>query len=647
MEFTLGFDRAVCRRCGDPERILGVPCASCGAKAGASEVNVQVQQRRRAVANSTREAADTHEGPAEMPPLALAAPVIWARQDEELDALMKAIAAVTAARGGAAEELGLALAGIAETRGLLERFQARRPLVSRLASLRERSAALTAIAARYLEALTADTPLAAQHASDQAQREIDRAVASIDRYEALQDAARALEGDGELAGALERLISVLLAQHAGTSIPELDEAGRRRLAEVTGDEATATAGVTFLAQELSASVYLDRATWAATLAAAAGAIAANREGFAAAFTDARVRDDFQRASSLWMEAYAQATLLTRVGTTTEGLVRQLVKLYGTLIEDLVAPFGSLMLVGTSASASAREYAHLMRLDATEVVRLAHEAPELAGVFRRVEKGYRHAANHGGHAYRLHGNYVELSLRSFSTTVHWEELFDDVLALTEMVASIHLALDNALLLSGYTDHRPTNLGLYQPSIETLVRFGLEAHGMSLKSLRLQGHRMELEVLGGGPPTFAIAAASLALAPAHVDVVSVAHRWGTDARHLEVDRQGVQDHADAEIEGFLWQTVVGCRVARVDSAPWLAGGRLRAAVAAIGWDALSAEDLARTRQLKRLRAWALEAKDPAAAELLNETIRALRVGDVSALKARRTRRDWLRAADLKLP
>lgn len=608
-------------------------------------MNVQVQQRRRAVATATRETADAHEGPVDMPPLALAAPVIWARQGEELDALMKAIAAVAAARGGAAEELGLALAGIAETRGLLERFQARRPLVSRLASLRERSAALAAIAAEYLEALTADTPLVAQKAADQAQREIDRAVESIGRYEALQEAGRALEGDGELAGAVERLISVLLAQHPGTSVPELDEAGCRRLAEVTGGEAAATAGVTFLAQELSASVYLDSATWATTLAAAARAIATNREGFAAAFADARVRDDFQRASSLWMEAYAQATLLTRVGTTSEGLVRQLVKLYGTLIEDLVAPLGSLMLVGTSASA--REYAHLMRLDATEVARLAHEAPELAGVFRRVEKGYRHAASHGGHAYRLHGNYVEFSLRSFSTTVHWEELFDDVLALTEMVASIHLALDNALLLSGYTDHRPTDLGLYQPSIETLVRFGLEAHGMSLKSLRLQGHRMELEVLGGGPPTFAIAAASLALAPAHVDVVSVAHRWGTDARHLEVDRQGVQDHADAEIEGFLWQTVVGCRVARVDRAPWLAGGRLRAAVAAIGWDALSAEDLARTRQLKRLRAWALEAKDPAAAELLNETIRALRVGDVSALKARRTWRDWLRAADLKLP
>ncbi len=608
-------------------------------------MNVQVQQRRRAVATATRETADAHEGTVDMPPLALAAPVIWARQGEELDALMKAIAAVAAARGGAAEELGLALADIAETRGLLERFPARRPLVSRLASLRERSAALAAIAAEYLEALTADTPLVAQNAADQAQREIDRAVESIGRYEALQEAGRALEGDGELAGALERLISVLLAQHPGTSVPELDEAGRRRLAEVTGGAAAATAGVTFLAQELSASVYLDSATWATTLAAAARAIATNREGFAAAFADARVRDDFQRASSLWMEAYAQATLLTRVGTTSEGLVRQLVKLYGTLIEDLVAPFGSLMLVGTGPST--REYARLMRLDATEVARLAHEAPELAGVFRRVEKGYRHAASHGGHAYRLSGNYVEFSLRSFNKSVHWEELFDDVLALTEMVAGIHLALDNALLLSGYTDHRPTDLGLYQPSIETLVRFGLEAHGMSLKSLRLQGHRMELEVLGGGPPTFAIAAASLALAPAHVDVVSVAHRWGTDARHLEVDRQGVQDHADAEIEGFLWQTVVGCRVARVDSAPWLAGGRLRAAVAAIGWDALSAEDLARTRQLKRLRAWALEAKDPAAAELLNETIRALRVGDVRALKARRTWRDWLRAADLKLP
>src|SRR5690606_20346729 len=131
---------------------------------------------------------------------------------------------------------------------------------------------------------------------------------------------RALEGDGELAGAVERLISVLLAQHAGSSIPELDEAGRRRLAEVTGGEAAATAGVTFLAQELSASVYLDSATWAGTLAAAARAIATNREGFAAAFADSRVRDDFQRASSLWMEAYAQATLLTRAGATSEGLV---------------------------------------------------------------------------------------------------------------------------------------------------------------------------------------------------------------------------------------------------------------------------------------------------------------------------------------
>lgn len=645
MEFTLGFDRVVCRRCGDPERILGIPCASCGAKAGASEMNVQVQQRRRAVATAMREAADTPVRSVEMPPLVLAAATIRARQGEELDALMKAIAAVAAARKGAAQELGLALASIAETRRLLEQFQGRRPLVSRLASLRERSAALAAIAAEYLEALTADTPLVAQDAVDQAQREIDRAVASIDRYEAVQEAGRALEGDGELAGAVERLISVLLAQHDGTSIPELDEAGRRRLAEVTGGEAAATAGVTFLAQELSASVYLDTATWGATLAAAARAIATNREGFAAVFADSRVRDDFQRASSLWMEAYAQATLLTRAGTTSEGLVRQLVKLYGALIEDLVAPLGSLMLVGTSPST--REYARLMRLDATEVARLAHEAAELAGVFRPVEKGYRHAAGHGGHVYRLNGNYVEFSLRSFSKTVHWEELFDDVLTLTEMVAGIHLALDNALLLSGYTDHRPTDLGLYQPSIETIVRFGLEAHGMSLHSLRLEGSRLELEVLGGGPPTFGIAAAALAVAPANVEFASVIHRWSGATRNLEVSRQTLRDFADAEVKGSLWQTVVGSHGARVDGERWLAGGRLRAAVAAIGFDALRADDVARVPQLRRLRAWAEEAQDRPGAELLTETIRALRAGGVAILKDRQVWREWLRAEKLELP
>lgn len=644
MEFTLGFDRVTCRRCGDPERILGVPCASCGATAAASEVNLQVQDRQRAVGIARRAAAEKPKPPVDLPPLVVAAPTIWARQGEELDALMKAIAAVAAARGGAAHELGLVLASIAETRQLLERFEARRPLVSRLASLRERSAALAAIAGEYLAALTADTPLGAQKAADKAQREIDRAVASIDRYEALQEAGRALEGDGELDGAVERLISVLLAQHPGASIPDLDEVGRRRLAEVVGGDAAATAGVTFLAQELAASVHLDSARWAATLVGAAQVIAMNREGFAAAFADPRVRDDFQRASSLWMEAYAQAALLTRAGTTSEGIVRQLVKLYGTLVEDLVAPLGCLMLAGTDPGS--REYAHLMQQDATKVALLAQETPALAGVFRRVEKGYRHAAMHGGHVYRLNGGYVEFSLRSFSATVHWEDLFDQVLGLTEMVAAVHLALDNALLLRGYTDHRPTGLGFYQPSIEMLVRFGLEAHGMSLESLELREGSLELCVAGGGPPTLRIAAACLAVAP-DVNVVSVTHRFGGTVRRLVVDRQGLDDYNSAESHGPVWQAVVAARAARVDGEPWLSGPRLRAAVAATGWEALSCADLSCVPRLRLLRRWAQEAGDPAAAQLVTDIIRAVRVEDVRSLKTRPVWMAWRRLETLDPP
>lgn len=606
---------------------------------------MQVRRRQAAVAAARSFAATGGLPSAPRVPFVAAAPIIWRRQGDELEALLEAVAKVATPGEAADEALGRALSAISETAGLLETYSVRRPTASRLELLRLRSSALSRATELYLAALTAETPLEAQTAATKAQQEIDRSVALKHEFDQVRDAAKSLLGDGDLSGAVERLISTLQVQHGGAPISDLDIIGRGRFERVTGSVAAPTAGVSFLGQELAARAHLDESAWAATLTNAVRVIAAHREEFAAAFGQHRIRRDFLKASSLWMEAYAQATLLTRPGSSPDGVVRQLVKVYANLIEDVVAPLGALMLIGTDPLA--RDYTRLMAKDATDVAERAYRAPELVGVFPSAERGYRNAASHGGHCYHVDGDDVVFQLRTFSERVPLEVLMDHVLALTEAVAAIHLALDNQLLRCGYTDHRPTDLGLYQPSMEALIRLGLEMHGMSLESAEVHADTLAVTVVGGEPPCFPIAAAVLTIAPSHIESVEVRHSFGFRSRRLSVSRPVLREYTEAEGEDPVWRTVLASASCLVDGARWLSGDRMRAAVAAIAWAALQSESLEPIPRLRKVRSWALERGDTEAADLISETIRALRMGDVRALRARPVWPAWLHAAPVELP
>lgn len=645
VEIRLGYDRGACSKCGDTSRVLGVPCGTCGAPPGAAEVNVQVQRRRRF---SGRVRAVLMEGPPPEEVYAISYGVLGAmfrRVGDDLTDLLATLSRASHATTAFAdaEEVAAAARRVSATSVALEHLGRERPARSTVDHLRRLSAQNRAILMAYLDALDARTPLEAQGLAVAAQTRIDESSARLDDLNRIRDAAAVLEEDSEPQTALERLFGALAVLYPGRRITQLEALGRVRFEELTGLPGASGTGVGTLGMDLVAKAHLDPSRFVDVLAHLAKLLAADPPPAQAVFADHQVRLGIRRALDLSLEAYAQIALLfPRVGSDDAAL-RQVLKLYKNMFEDVMAPLAAALLAATGAAA--KPYGRLIQEDAAELARRVDAASALDSVLEGVVSGYRNAESHGAHSYSLEGSEVVFSLRTFAERVPVEVLLNDCFALIESVMAIQLAMSNQLALLGYVDHQPDDLGMFQPSPRQLAELLLKDQGIAVIALEDEGDQWTVTVRDQPPPVTAIAGGLETVAPPPVHRFLIRNEVQGRVTVIEIDRGALREALDCDGDA-AWATVVALAGTTRDGERALTGRSLRRAVAAIGVAALGRRNIDRIPRLRRLRALALAQGDQEAADLAVAAMRAIRLGGEAETARRPEWQAWIGDGDLTM-
>lgn len=642
--FELRYDRIMCRRCGDPFRMYGFSCATCGLQPGPSEVNQAVQHRRR-LAEAVRLRLDAI-APAQLDaPFHEVADELQARVHTEFSDLMAALSeAASSTRAETTESPLLASAhSIATTRWILKSYQPLRPFAARLELQRAINAMTEDVCRSYLVAFEASTPLEAQQASNMGQEALDRLTAKVGDFGSTLEAVALLDVGDDLAGIIEHLFAALRLRHPGLRATELDNLGRDRFAFLTGRKSAASVGVTVLTTEILAEAHLDVGRWRQVLSEASTLLADSPQ-FADIAADDTVRRHIRQSSSLALEAFAQLGLLMPRASSDEAVLRQIVKLYAGLFEDLMAPLMVLLLHATGSAT--RAYDRLLQDDASDIARRVSSSP-FASLFAGVEPGYRNANSHGGRNYFLAKRHVVFTLRSFSTSKPVEVVVDDCFALIESLLAVQIAVNNEMLQLGYVDHQPDDLGFFQPTQERMLRWLLEDQGMRVSRLDLQQSVWTVHLKEQPPPLVPIAGGLDSQAPEAVRTFVIENESGGVRNSLSVVRDSFRECLSGDPTEGAWNSTVLLAGCRWDGRPLLADAALRSAVAAVALEALINERADRIPRLRRVRQMAISQTDEEASALLTEAIRALRLRNSASVVRRPEWLAWLDTKALALP
>ncbi|MCB2174305.1 MAG: hypothetical protein KQH57_00715 [Actinomycetales bacterium] len=641
----LGYDKVRCDRCGDRERVLGIPCATCGDSPGPSEVNHQVQRRRRLVAALRTELESVPAAGDDEEWRSLAD--LGTRVASDFDGLLAALKQSSLQSEPFADGtlLAKAVRAVAQTRQRLSAANPLRPHLSQLELLRDTGRLTEEMCVAYLLALEAPSPVEAQRHADAAQECIDQIASRLAEYNRVMAAAGLLEEEGDLGSATSRLFGALKALHPGLRVTELDELGRGRFKEITRVDAVVGTGAGVLAAEMVATVHLDATRFRSALSAAASLAHDAGSRFAEIVAEEVVRSDIRRAAVHGLEAYAQLALLIRIAPSEDAALRQVMKLYRNLFEDVMAPLVSVMLLASGEVT--KPYAKLIAEDATEIARRAAASQVVGPLLAGAEPTYRNAEGHGAKTYRLEGNDVVFELRSFAGRVPVDTVLDDSFALVESLLALQLAIVNAVSVLGYEDHEPADLGYFQPSAVQMVEFLLEDQQISVERLEFSEEAWELGLRDQPPPLFAIAVGLDPHAPDSVRRFVIANHGEGQERTLVIDRRVVAEFLAVDESEPTWRTIVGLARCDVDGAPMLSGDALRCAIAATGVEALVGNRLDRVPRLRWLRGIAMRMGDAAAAELSVAAIRALREGRVAEVARRPEWQAWLALGGVNLP
>ncbi|WP_159807534.1 hypothetical protein [Cellulomonas citrea] len=643
----LSYDKIRCGRCGDPERIYGLPCVTCGAPAGPSEVNQQVQRRKRLGAKlRSALTADSQVVPEPEPLYALVS-TFRQRIGDEFDQFLNGLAQASSMAEPFSDESVLvpAVRRIAETRAKLRSIDGRRPLLVQLEILRRLNHQTEGICKSYLAALEASSPIEAQRHAEKAQSEIDQLTDGLAVFNRTRSAADALEGEGDLGGTLERLFEALRELYPGLKMTELDTLGRARFSEITGVEAVLGTGTATLGAELAAAVHLDPKRFRRVLGLVAGLMHDNQEAFAAVVSDEHVRRDVRGATTLALEAYAQLALLIPSAPTEEAAFRQIIKLYKNLFEDVMAPLVAVMLLTTGTAT--KPYGKLISEDAADIARRALAADRLKYTLAGVQPGYRNAESHGGNSYHLEGGEAVFELRAFGTRVAIDVVVDDCFALVESLLALQVAINNEISLLGYDDHQPDDLGYFQPSKQQLVEFLLRDQHIVADGVDLSLEVWTLRLREQPAPLLAIAGGLDGQAPDAVRRFVVENVVSGLRQVLEIDRAALQEMLSIDEGERAWRSIVALAGCQLDGRPLLDGGTLRCAVAAVGIEALIGNRLDRIPRLRRVRELAARSGDGEAAGLLVAAIRGLRDDRALEVARRPEWQAWLKRDGLTLP
>jgi hypothetical protein len=459
---AIRFETIECSRCHSP-RIIGAPCGECGALGRPNEVNGEVVRRRTLI-----ERVESLRSKRQGPPPTFSELSTWPQTF--IDALSTGIKAPL--ERSSASTIAQRLDELDMWREALAGPQLR-PEVAKKRALLEIVHSLSELWPLYARALTSLSLREAQALSSEGQRVLDSAAMPIVAHSEAENRL-ALLGDPESGDFFDRAVATMQRLHPGKSIAEIGSKSVLDLGALLGVQPNDPGVATQFALYRSISrVFLDESQFVAT----------TKKAFDLLSNDILLRRIANQPASLNSLGFAErahfdafrtyeAALVSGTFDTTF-LVRQLIKLYAEVLEEGFLPLAAWYLLAIGAKSSPFE--SLLREDATKLVEALTLNDTSNSIVIGFDKYLRHAASHG-HSYRVEGDRVVFSLRSFEKTLSVAEVGDTVLALLESLASMTIALHlrmSALGVKSVTsasDREAMGLSTFRMSTFALSQYG---------------------------------------------------------------------------------------------------------------------------------------------------------------------------------
>lgn len=441
MAIPLSFDVTKCLKChGD--RLLGGPCPECGTAGRPGEVNSAVVRRTsrvRQVEHLLQRRPDEGAGVAPM----------GAVKREEL-----AEFGVEFLRGLAALGSGeLPTSGVAETEAAVRRLEEFRARARATGVLRPHVAASRAIGLvlteleslwpLYSAALTATSLHEAQVRGQKAQVVVENAFSALDEFEAMEHVSAALQDPGH-GDFIDRTLLAVSRLYPGTSLLELAPIGAEEASRSTGEDVDPANGAQFLLLRAAGRAVLDPEKLEASMGSALR-LCNSSEHLATVAAMPGALPSLAASLRAVYEGFSAFEAVLHSGPSDEAVIRRVVLFYGETLEGVGgALFAWFALL---AGLKSQQYEKLVRdNDATQLLRRLSDSEATEALFRDVKPHLRHAAQHGG-AFEVDGEVIHFNLRSWSGSMTWGELANDMFALLEALAATSWALSTSLTGAG--------------------------------------------------------------------------------------------------------------------------------------------------------------------------------------------------------
>lgn len=437
----LSFDQTKCLKChGD--RLLGASCPECGADGRDGEVNAAVVTRLsrvRLVEEGLRLELDGVRSSGSLKPVS--------RSDlaEFCSQFLQGLSQLASG--------DRPLSGVSETVAAVKRLDEFRGRAGAAGRLRPHTAAgramtkalteLDCVWPLYSMALTATSLQEAQARGESAQRAFDGAFRTLDEFEAMEHVSDALQ-DPTHGDFIDRMFVAVSRLYPGTSLLELASVGAEEASRATGEDVDLANGAQFLLNRAVGGAVLDpekfeaamgsalrlcnRSEHLTTVAAMPGALASLAASMRAVH-----------------EGFSAFEAVLHSGLSDEALIRRVILFYGETLENVGgAIFAWFILLSGLKS---QPYEKLVRdNDVTQLLRRLSEAEGTKELFQDVNLPLRHAAQHGG-AFEVQDQVIYFYLKSWSGSLTWDELMNDVFVLLESLTATSWALSTSLAGAG--------------------------------------------------------------------------------------------------------------------------------------------------------------------------------------------------------
>lgn len=331
---TLTFRTSLCAGCGST-RVLGQPCADCGRKSPAGEVNAPIVTRRTAVREIQEALDDRSHGPRNQTssrgfPSKTEINEYLSNFINALDGLLEPhIRATAIDRMVAVEKSFARLASECSD------YPSLRPTIAKQRAVTRSLTTLTRLWPTYSEALTAGTMEEAKQLSNDGQQLIDAAEEAISEYEALEETTSAYE-DLSNPDLLDRTLNALSISHQEHSLLELGQLGAQEAESASGVSTGGGHGVQYLVLDLLANIHLDIDRFRALI----------RETSHVCEDDVRLNEvasepgaleGLAESSRLLYESLSSFEAVILREQDEQALMRRVIKFYAEVYEDLAGP----------------------------------------------------------------------------------------------------------------------------------------------------------------------------------------------------------------------------------------------------------------------------------------------------------------------